>query len=326
VASEPLHSLSSDLRLARELADMADAISLDRFRSADLAVETKADSSWVTDADMSVERAIRAGIADSRPHDSVLGEEYGTSGSSSRQWIVDPIDGTSNYARGVPVWGTLIALAVDGVPVVGVVSAPALGRRWWGATGLGAYVDDTLGQATTSQERRIRVSDVDRLEDASMSVAGVQRWRDADRLDELIDLSSRVKRSRDFGDMWAYMLLAEGLLDIAGEHDLKPYDMAALIPVVEEAGGRFTSIDGEAGPWHGSAPCWRSSRAEPGSAAPVATAQAVAARCRRRRRCPRSTSPSASATEISPMVTRKPLRNPSWYTARLASPPPLASA
>ncbi len=253
MASEPLHSLSSDLRLARELADMADAISLDRFRSADLAIETKADSSWVTDADRSVERAIRAGIAESRPHDSVLGEEYGTSGSSSRQWIVDPIDGTSNYARGVPVWGTLIALAVDGVPVVGVVSAPALGRRWWGATGLGAYVDDTLGQATTSEERRIRVSDVDRLEDASMSVAGVLRWRDADRLDELLDLSARVKRSRDFGDMWAYMLLAEGLIDIAGEHDLKPYDMAALIPVIEEAGGRFTSIAGEAGPWHGSA-------------------------------------------------------------------------
>ena len=176
----------------------------------------------------------------------MIGEEFGTTGHSSRRWILDPIDGTKNYIRGVPVWATLIALQEEGRMSVAVISAPALGRRWWGATGLGAYVDDTLGQATTSQERRIRVSDVDRLEDASMSVAGVQRWRDADRLDELIDLSGRVKRSRDFGDMWAYMLLAEGLLDIAGEHDLKPYDMAALIPVIEEAGGRFTDWAGNA--------------------------------------------------------------------------------
>jgi histidinol-phosphatase len=246
-------SLQSDLRLARELADMADAISMDRFRSSDLVVTTKPDMTPVSDADKAVETAIRAGIADSRPGDSVLGEEFGTLGDSRRQWIIDPIDGTKTFVRGVPVWATLIALAIDGVPVVGVVSAPALGKRWWAASGQGAFITEKLGSRTTHEERRIRVSQVSEIADASISCSGLTRWEAAGRLDQMLGLSRSVWRTRDYGDMWPYMMVAEGLLEVSSEYDLQVYDMAALIPIVEEAGGRFTSVDGEAGPWHGSA-------------------------------------------------------------------------
>jgi histidinol-phosphatase len=245
------YSLQSDLLLAREIADMADAISIDRFRATDLVVTTKPDLTPVSDADRAVETAIRAALADSRPADSILGEEFGARGDSSRQWIIDPIDGTKNYVRGVPVWATLIALAVDGVPVVGVVSAPALGKRWWAAQGLGAYLGESIGG--TVSERRIHVSQVSELADASLSVAGPPRWEAAGKLDQYLALSRTVWRSRDYGDMWPYMMVAEGLVDIAGEHDLQPYDMAALVSIVQEAGGRFSSVDGEDGPWHGSA-------------------------------------------------------------------------
>ena len=241
-------SPADDLALALALASTADHISLDRFQALDLVVTTKPDRSPVTDADQAVERSIRSGIEAARPGDSILGEEYGTQGSGSRQWIIDPIDGTANFLRGVPIWGTLIALAVDGVPVVGVVSAPALGKRWWAATGHGAWA-----QATGHEARAIRVSGVDDLADASLSYNSIAGWDEAGRLDEVIALTRRVWRSRAIGDMWAYMLLAEGSLDIVGEFDLKPYDMAALIPIIEEAGGRFTSADGEPGPWSGSA-------------------------------------------------------------------------
>ncbi|WP_394769071.1 inositol monophosphatase family protein [Lacisediminihabitans sp.] len=259
--TDTAYSLQSDLRLARELADMADAISMDRFRANDLAVSMKPDMTHVTDADRAVEAAIRAALRDSRPHDSVLGEEAGeepgslddSGGASARQWIIDPIDGTANYVRGVPVWASLISLAVDGVPVVGVVSAPALGKRWWAAKGLGAFIDDTLGSATGSSERRIAVSAVSSLADASMSCSGLLRWEQAGKLDEFLGLARSVWRSRDYGDMWPYMMVAEGLVEIAGEYDMKPWDIAALIPIVEEAGGRFTSVAGESGPWHGSA-------------------------------------------------------------------------
>jgi histidinol-phosphatase len=255
--AHPTHSLQSDLRLARELADMADAISMDRFRANDLAVSMKPDMTHVTDADKAVEAAIRGALRDSRPNDSVLGEEAGeeagVGGSAARQWIIDPIDGTANYVRGVPVWASLISLAVDGVPVVGVVSAPALGKRWWAATGLGAFIDESLGSATSSSERRIAVSAVSELADASMSCSGLSRWEQAGKLEQFLGLTRSVWRSRDYGDMWPYMMVAEGLVEIAGEFDLKPWDMAALIPIVEEAGGRFTSVRGESGPWHGSA-------------------------------------------------------------------------
>ena len=242
------YSPSDDLALALALAANADHISLDRFQALDLVVTTKPDRTPVTDADQAVERSIRSGIEAARPGDSILGEEYGTQGSGSRQWIIDPIDGTANFLRGVPIWGTLISLAIDGVPVVGVVSAPALGKRWWAAAGHGAWA-----QAAGEEPKRIRVSGVDALADASLSYNSISGWDEAGRLDEIVALTRRVWRSRAIGDMWAYMLLAEGSLDIVGEFDLKPYDMAALIPIVEEAGGRFTSVDGEPGPWSGSA-------------------------------------------------------------------------
>jgi histidinol-phosphatase len=241
-------SIADDLALALALAADADLVSLDRFRAVDLEVSTKPDRTPVTDADQAVERGIRSGIEAARPGDAILGEEYGTEGDSSRQWIIDPIDGTANFLRGVPIWGTLIALAVDGVPVVGVVSAPALGKRWWGATGHGAHMRDLDGT-----ERALAVSGVERLEDASLSYNSLKGWDDAGRLESLVRLNRAVWRSRAVGDMWAYMLVAEGALDLVGEFDLQPYDMAALVPIVTEAGGRFSSLDGQPGPWHGTA-------------------------------------------------------------------------
>ncbi|TFD43797.1 histidinol phosphatase [Cryobacterium sp. TMT1-2-1] len=250
--TEPLNpSLDDDLALALELADRADAISRERFHALDLVITTKPDRTPVTDADQAVERAIRAGLAQRRPGDAILGEEYGAEGSGSRQWIIDPIDGTAGFLRGIPIWATLIALAVDGVPVVGVVSAPALGKRWWARTDGGAWMLDE--RAPDAAPERLRVSGVAALDDASLSYNSIQQWDSAGRLDSLIALSRRVWRTRAYGDMWSYMLLAEGHLDIAGEFDLQPYDMAALVPIVQEAGGRFTSVDGQAGPWHGSA-------------------------------------------------------------------------
>ncbi|TFB48956.1 inositol monophosphatase family protein [Cryobacterium tagatosivorans] len=250
--TEPLNpSLDDDLALALELADRADAISRERFHALDLVITTKPDRTPVTDADQAVERAIRAGLAERRPGDGILGEEYGAEGSGSRQWIIDPIDGTAGFLRGIPIWATLIALAVDGVPVVGVVSAPALGKRWWARTGGGAWMLDE--RTPTAAPERLRVSGVSTLDDASLSYNSIQQWDSAGRLDSLIALSRRVWRTRAYGDMWSYMLLAEGHLDIAGEFDLQPYDMAALVPIVQEAGGRFTSVDGRDGPWHGSA-------------------------------------------------------------------------
>ncbi len=240
-------SLEDDLRFAIRLADAADPISHERFRSADLRVATKADLSPVTDADQAVERELRRLISEGRPDDGILGEEYGTEGSERRQWIIDPIDGTANYLRGVPVWGTLIALAVDGTPVVGVVSSPALGRRWWAARGTGAWVSESGGDP-----RRIRVSGIDGLSDSSISFQSIEQWDQAGYLERLIALTRRVWRDRAYGDMWAYMMLAEGLLDAVAEFGVQTYDLAALIPIVEEAGGRFTSVSGDPGPSHGS--------------------------------------------------------------------------
>jgi len=242
------YSPSDDLSLALKLAAEADLISLERFHSLDLVVQTKPDRTPVTDADQAVERSIRAGIEAARPTDSILGEEYGTQGSGSRQWIVDPIDGTANFLRGVPIWGTLIALAVDGVPIVGVVSAPALGKRWWAAAGHGAF-----GMVYGEEPQRLQVSKVGELQDAALSYNNIKGWDQAGQLDRLVDLQRRVWRAQAIGDAWAYMLVAEGHLDAAGEWDMKPYDIAALIPIVEEAGGRFSSLAGESGPWSGSA-------------------------------------------------------------------------
>jgi len=233
------NALADDLRLALRIADAADAISLERFRSNDLDVSTKPDRSFVTDADLAVERRIREILTDERPDDGILGEEYGTAGSTTRQWIIDPIDGTANYLRGVPIWGTLISLAVDGVPVVGVVSSPALEKRWWAADGSGAW-SSLRGGAPV----QLKVSRVEKLAEASVSFQSVTQWDDAGYLDQLVALTRASWRDRAYGDMWAYMLLAEGLVDAVGEFDVKEYDVAALVPIVREAGGATSAIDG----------------------------------------------------------------------------------
>lgn len=232
-------SLADDLAVALTLAGEADLIAIDRYRAQDLDVQHKPDRSQVTDADTRVERIIREHLADARPGDAVLGEEFGTEGSSNRQWIVDPIDGTSNFVRGVPIWGALISLVIDGVPEVGVVSAPALGKRWWAATGHGAWL-----QEQGHEPRRLRVSRIAELTEASLSYNSLKHWDQYGRLDQLVDLSRTVERTRAFGDLWSYMLLAEGAIDIAGEFDVKPWDIAALVPIVREAGGRVTDVDG----------------------------------------------------------------------------------
>ncbi|UOR02777.1 histidinol phosphatase [Leucobacter allii] len=238
---------SADLAFALELAELADAISLPRFRAADLAVETKPDRTFVTDADRAVEEALRARIESERPGDSFFGEESGRAERGERRWIIDPIDGTSNFLRGVPNWGTLIALEIAGSPTVGVVSAPAFGARWWAETGGGAW-GRTAGEAV----RRLRVSGVRELEHASLSFQSIEQWDLAGYLQPLIALARSVWRDRAYGDMWSYMLLAEGLVDIVAEFDVKPYDLAALVPIVREAGGRFTDIAGNASAWNGS--------------------------------------------------------------------------
>lgn len=237
-AAPPRTDLDADLALALRLADAADAASMARFDAPDLEVGTKADATHVTEADLAAERAIRALLTAERPHDGVLGEEYGITGDTARQWIIDPIDGTANYLKGIPMWATLIALAVDGVPQVGVVSQPAIGRRWWAASGRGAWTN------TDAAPRRIRVSSVDRLDEASVSFQSIAQWDEAGHLDDLVRLSRAVWRDRGYGDAWPYMLLAEGRLDLVAEFDVKEYDIAAHVPIVAEAGGRLTAFDG----------------------------------------------------------------------------------
>jgi histidinol-phosphatase len=237
-----------DLRLAHVIADQVDAVTIARFTAVDLLVETKPDLTPVTDADRAAEELIRSQLRRTRPRDAVIGEEFGTTGRGSRQWIVDPIDGTKNFVRGVPVWATLIALVDDGVPVIGLVSAPALGRRWWAATGTGAWTGRSLSAA-----RRLHVSAVDHLADASLSYASFRGWEKLDRGEAFLELTRTVWRSRAYGDFWSYMLLAEGAVDLACEPELQLYDMAALVPIVVEAGGRFSSLDGVDGPFGGNA-------------------------------------------------------------------------
>ncbi|MDQ1529362.1 MAG: histidinol-phosphatase [Actinomycetota bacterium] len=249
----PEFTPADDLSVALAIAADADLISLDRYRALDLVVTTKPDRTPVTDADQAVERLIRERIEASRPHDTVLGEEYGGERTPGRQWIIDPIDGTANFLRGVPIWGTLLSLVIDGVPIVGVVSAPALGKRWWAAKGHGAWTETTGAGANGEAAVKLAVSGIANLADASLNYNNLPGWDEAGRLDELIALTRATWRSRAVGELWAYMLLAEGAIDIAGEFDLKPWDMAALIPIIEEAGGRFTSVDGDEGPWHESA-------------------------------------------------------------------------
>jgi histidinol-phosphatase len=244
--------LDDDLQFALRLADAADAVSAARFRANDLHVTTKPDRTHVTDADRSVERAIRELIGTERPGDAVFGEEYGDAGddprAAHRSWIIDPIDGTHSYERGLPMWGTLIALVVDGRPVVGVASSPALGKRWWAAIGSGAWAAETGGEPV-----RLRVSGIRALAEAAISFQSIQQWDRSGHLDHLIALSRIVWRDRAYGDVWAYTLLAEGLIEVVAEFGVHPYDVAALVPIVEEAGGRFTAAEGGDVLWDGSA-------------------------------------------------------------------------
>ncbi len=237
-----------DLRLALVLADQVDSLTMSRFTALDLKVETKPDTTPVTDADRAAEQVVRSVLARSRSRDAVLGEEFGSTGHGPRQWIVDPIDGTKNFVRGVPVWGTLIALVDSGRPVVGVVSAPALGRRWWAAAGTGAWTGRSLTSAT-----RLKVSGVGTLADAFLSYSSIESWQSRSDVDRFLALTRRVWRPRAYGDFWSYMLVAEGGVDVACEPELEVYDMAALVPIVTEAGGTFTDLDGRPGPFGRSA-------------------------------------------------------------------------
>ena len=226
-----------DLDLALRLADVADAVTLPRFRAADLRVDRKPDRTPVTDADTAAEAALRELIAAERPGDDVLGEEGGGAVGAGRGWVLDPIDGTKNFSRGLPVWATLIALTVDGEPQVGVVSAPALGRRWWAARGRGAWMADAAG------EHRIAVSGVAALGDAYLSTTDARNFAG----DGYARLAAAVWETRAFGDFWQYCLLAEGAIDVCADPAANPWDLAAVVPVVEEAGGRLTDLRGTPG-------------------------------------------------------------------------------
>lgn len=242
-----MSTVAEDMTLALALADQADALTMDRFGAMDLRVETKPDLTPVTDADRGAEEALRAALASAHPDDSVFGEEFGgTTASTGRQWVLDPIDGTKNFVRGVPVWCTLIALLEDGVPVIGVVSAPALGRRWWAGAGQGAF--GSFGGVT----RKLSVSGVSELASASLSYSDLTTgWED--RRDRFLALTDDVWRVRAYGDFWSYCMVAEGAVDIACEPEVKLWDIAPLDILIREAGGTFTSIDGVDGPHGGSA-------------------------------------------------------------------------
>lgn len=239
IALPPVTGYNDDLRLAHVMADAADDLTMRRFKSMDLRVETKPDLTPVSDADQATEEALRSALGRARPRDAVIGEEFGASGRGERSWIIDPIDGTKNYVRGVPVWATLIALMDQGRVVVGLVSAPALGRRWWAARDSGAWTGKSLTKAT-----RCRVSSVTRLEDASFSYSSIGGWEEAGKLDAFLDLNRSVWRNRAYGDFWSHMLVAEGAADVSAEPELSPWDIAALTVIVEEAGGIWTDLSG----------------------------------------------------------------------------------
>jgi histidinol-phosphatase len=228
-------NLDDDLRLALELVDEADQISLRYFQSTDLAIETKPDLTPVTRADREVELAIRSRLSLARPTDAIVGEEFGDqSGRASRRWIVDPIDGTKRFIRGVPLFATLLALEIDGDLAVGVASAPAIQRRWWAARGQGAFADD----------RPIGVSRVQRLSDAHLSHASLDSWFESERFEQLGVIARRAWTTTGYGDFWIHLLVAEGAVDAALEPTAAIWDLAPLKIIVEEAGGRFTDFAG----------------------------------------------------------------------------------
>jgi histidinol-phosphatase len=241
-----------DQGLAHVLADQADSLTMQRFKALDLKVETKPDLTPVSDADKATEELLRTTLGRSRPRDAVLGEEFGntpgnSAASARRRWVIDPIDGTKNYVRGVPVWATLIALMEGPEPVVGMVSAPALNRRWWASKGGGAYSGRSLSSAT-----RLAVSQIRELEDASFAYSSVISWAEDGKLDGFLELSRACWRTRAYGDFWSHMMVAEGSVDMAAEPEVSLWDMAAVAVVVREAGGRFTSTEGDPSPAAGS--------------------------------------------------------------------------
>ena len=244
------HELAALHAFAQDIAYQAGVLTLGYFKRS-IEVITKSDDSPVTVADREAEALIRRAIETTYPDHGIIGEEWGVKearNGCSFRWVIDPIDGTKNFVRGVPVWATLIALVVAEGPVMGLVAAPALGRRWWAAKGSGAYAGRSLTSAT-----RIRTSGVQRLADASISLSSVTSWDAVGRTDAVLDLARDCWRQRAYGDFWSYMLLAEGSVDIASEPELALYDMAALAPIVTEAGGRFTSLDGTDGVFGGNA-------------------------------------------------------------------------
>lgn len=245
-----MEAYNDDLRLAHVLADAADTVTTERFRALDLSVSTKPDLTPVTDADRTVEETVRSTLRRARPRDAVLGEEYGKTGNGPRCWIIDPVDGTKNFVRGVPVWATLIALMEGDDVVVGLVSAPLLGRRWWAARAAGAWTGRNLSTAT-----RCRVSRVTRLADASFSYSSLQGWENSGRLPAFLEMTRQVWRTRAFGDFWSHVLVAEGAVDVSAEPEVSLWDLAALAVIVEEAGGRLTDLQGTAGPSGGSVIC-----------------------------------------------------------------------
>ena len=234
--------MHADLRFALELADLADAITTERFLAEDLIVETKPDLSPVTEADRAVEQVLRKRIGEERPGHRVVGEEFGADDPGGARWILDPIDGTKNYLRGLPVWATLIALEREGRVDVGVVSAPALARRWWAARGEGAFVNG----------RRIRVSKIADLSAAVLSYASLTSWEQHGLGEQFLTLARSCWRTRGFGDFWSHMLVAEGAADLAVEPEVELWDLAAPQVIVEEAGGRFTDLGGTPTPAGGS--------------------------------------------------------------------------
>ena len=256
--------LQDDLALAHALADLADAITLDRYQAQDLVITNKPDNTPVTDADRAVETAIREALATHRQTDGLVGEEFGSDkGTSGRYWVIDPIDGTKNFMRGVPTWATLIALVnvdASGVEevVVGIASAPALARRWSATKGHGAFVRFNAGNLddlsedldSVSQEKKISVSKVAQLSDASISYSDFIGW--GDRLEPFQKMLTHAWRTRGIGDFWSHMLVAEGAVDVAIEPSLAVWDMAALDIIVREAGGIFTNTAGQNGPFGGS--------------------------------------------------------------------------
>jgi histidinol-phosphatase len=234
-----MSDLAELLQVALHASDAADAISLSGFTSRSFGVTRKADNSEVTDIDRATEQAIVASLNSARPDYGIYGEEFGTSGPANAEatWVIDPIDGTTNFVRGVPVWATLIALVRNGVPKLGVVSAPAMRFRWWATTGGGAFFNGT----------RIYASSTATVSEAHVSTTPNAGWQAVGGIPRLVQLQTDALRARGFGDFWQHMLVAQGAIDVAVDViGLQPYDNAAIYPIVQEAGGTITDRFGNA--------------------------------------------------------------------------------